>query len=270
MVLTTCRDDQDRVDIQFFRTGVDGQADEALGTLSLGDLPAGDHHSRDLQLDLELDEDNTLRATVLEPVSGNSGSLAMSLDGARLSDIGYVDEPYHVPESLSDSDLFMERDEAIQENTRRRETGVVALAVLLLLLLLAAGAVLLVWWLRRAPALEDPGPVEAPAAVTAPAPADGVQPQEEQRDPAPQVVPDPPEEPPAAPAEAQLPPAAPPAPPDAVDTDIAYRILRGDTLWDISTRFYGTPWRFPDIARYNRIRNPDLIFAEDNIVIPAK
>jgi hypothetical protein len=47
-----------------------------------------------------------------------------------------------------------------------------------------------------------------------------------------------------------------------------YWIRWGDTLWDISSSFYRTPWRYGRIAEENSIRNPDLIFAGAKIFIP--
>ncbi|MDR0761046.1 MAG: LysM peptidoglycan-binding domain-containing protein [Treponema sp.] len=49
-----------------------------------------------------------------------------------------------------------------------------------------------------------------------------------------------------------------------------YQVRWGDTLWDISEAFYRNPWLYPRIARFNAIRNPDLIVAGKTIRIPAK
>ena len=51
--------------------------------------------------------------------------------------------------------------------------------------------------------------------------------------------------------------------------DVWYVIKRGDTLWDISATYYRNPWLYPEIARANSIKNPDLIFAGTKIVIPS-
>ncbi|AEJ18527.1 Peptidoglycan-binding lysin domain protein [Gracilinema caldarium DSM 7334] len=49
-----------------------------------------------------------------------------------------------------------------------------------------------------------------------------------------------------------------------------YKIRWGDTLWDISEAFYRNPWLYPRIARFNKIRNPDLIISGTTIRIPPK
>jgi LysM repeat protein len=51
---------------------------------------------------------------------------------------------------------------------------------------------------------------------------------------------------------------------------VAYRVRWGDTLWDIAEAFYRDPWLYPRIARYNGIRNPDLIVSGTTIRIPPK
>jgi len=48
---------------------------------------------------------------------------------------------------------------------------------------------------------------------------------------------------------------------------VVYQIQWGDTLWDISAAFYRNPWRYPKIAKDNKIRNPDLIIAGSNLRI---
>ena len=69
----------------------------------------------------------------------------------------------------------------------------------------------------------------------------------------------------------------PPAPvasykvPDSIPRGgVSYKIRWGDTLWDISEAFYRTPWLYPRIARFNNIRNPDLIIAGSTIKVPPK
>jgi nucleoid-associated protein YgaU len=40
-------------------------------------------------------------------------------------------------------------------------------------------------------------------------------------------------------------------------------------LWDISAAYLGDPTRYPEIARLNRIPNPDLIFPGTVLKLPA-
>ncbi|MDR2095411.1 MAG: LysM peptidoglycan-binding domain-containing protein [Treponema sp.] len=51
---------------------------------------------------------------------------------------------------------------------------------------------------------------------------------------------------------------------------VVYRIRWGDTLWDIAEAFYRNPWLYPRIARYNNIRNPDLIISGTSIRVPPR
>ncbi|MBQ0039386.1 MAG: LysM peptidoglycan-binding domain-containing protein [Treponema sp.] len=64
-------------------------------------------------------------------------------------------------------------------------------------------------------------------------------------------------------------PAEPEPAPEPIP-DIRYKIIWGDTLWDISTAYYKTPWKYKKIAKYNKIRNPDHIIAGTYILIPAE
>jgi nucleoid-associated protein YgaU len=62
---------------------------------------------------------------------------------------------------------------------------------------------------------------------------------------------------------ADLPPAPPPeqkAPPRT------YVVVKGDTLWDLSQRFYGHH-RYQGLAEANKISNPGLIYPGQRLVI---
>lgn len=53
---------------------------------------------------------------------------------------------------------------------------------------------------------------------------------------------------------------------------IEYTVVAGDTLWDISRRYLGRGYQYIEIAAFNEIENPDLIYAGDKfwIVITRK
>ncbi len=61
-----------------------------------------------------------------------------------------------------------------------------------------------------------------------------------------------------------------PAPKKEKPADIRYKIKWGDTLWDIADAYYKNPWRYKMLARYNGIRNPNLIISGTYIYIPAE
>ena len=58
--------------------------------------------------------------------------------------------------------------------------------------------------------------------------------------------------------------------PEVKPEDISYKIIWGDTLWDIADSYYKNPWRYKDIARHNDIKNPDHIISGTRITIPAE
>ncbi len=65
-------------------------------------------------------------------------------------------------------------------------------------------------------------------------------------------------------------PAVPPVAETQKAKDVKYRIRWGDTLWDIADAYYKNPWRYPKIARYNKIKNPDKIISGTDILIPVE
>ncbi len=50
------------------------------------------------------------------------------------------------------------------------------------------------------------------------------------------------------------------------ETGFYYTIQKGDTLWDISKRFFDSPWQWPDLWRENsQVSNPHLIYPGERI-----
>jgi len=61
-------------------------------------------------------------------------------------------------------------------------------------------------------------------------------------------------------------PQEPPVAPQVLDKERDYIVQAGDTLWDISYRFYGDPFLWPRLWRKNQyVPNPNLIYPGDRI-----
>lgn len=52
--------------------------------------------------------------------------------------------------------------------------------------------------------------------------------------------------------------------------DSNYIIKNGDTLWDISVRAYGDGYRWQEIAKANKVLNPDVIYVGNTLTLPGK
>jgi len=48
-----------------------------------------------------------------------------------------------------------------------------------------------------------------------------------------------------------------------------YTVKAGDNLWKIAGEFMNDNYKYPDIAKYNNISNPDLIYPGQKIIIPT-
>ncbi|MDI6736767.1 MAG: LysM peptidoglycan-binding domain-containing protein, partial [bacterium] len=49
---------------------------------------------------------------------------------------------------------------------------------------------------------------------------------------------------------------------------LIHEVKDGDTLWDISDKYYKTPWLWMAIADYNKLKNPHALSPHDKIKIP--
>ena len=54
----------------------------------------------------------------------------------------------------------------------------------------------------------------------------------------------------------------------ATAEDTVHIVKKGDTLWDISSNYLETPWKWPLVWANNKdITNPHLIYPNDRVVI---
>jgi len=75
----------------------------------------------------------------------------------------------------------------------------------------------------------------------------------------------------ARPAAAKPAAAASGAPRLPADPDIrTHVVVHGDTLWDVAKKYVGDPFRYPELAEFSNIRNPDLIYPGDIVRIEIR
>ncbi|MGB3400366.1 MAG: LysM peptidoglycan-binding domain-containing protein, partial [Candidatus Deferrimicrobiaceae bacterium] len=49
---------------------------------------------------------------------------------------------------------------------------------------------------------------------------------------------------------------------------LVHAVVKGDTLWDLSGKYLGSPWLWPDLWERNRfITNPHYIYPGINVVV---
>jgi hypothetical protein len=304
LVVTTVKDDQASVQIDVYRKMEEAANENAyIGSLIIENIPPGPKGSPDIRLDLGLDEAGNLNAYALEIATGEHQTLTVSLkalaeeekyeipdfdfqDDVASSGAGYGtvspeddDSPFDfdIPESEESSSSTADRsssipfsfeEEAPEDEPRERKK-----ASPLLIGLLAAVAVIILFGLAymifQVTADRAPAPPTAPATVQAPpSPAPAVAPA-----PAPAPVPAaaPAQPAPAQPAAAQpATPAGPAATGAAKAPGVWYKVRWGDTLWDLSIAYYRTPWLYGNIAKANKLANPDLIISGTWIYIPPR
>jgi LysM repeat protein len=289
--LTTVHDNQTSVQINLFKDGSETVDDaEYVGTLIIEEItekPAGEPT---IELKLTLDGNNELSAEAVDLESGVRQVLTVSLETLDRTtlpnlpdfDISSHNEPLPLGNDPDHENLFVEGtipgnapEGLLEMNTDEKKNGiylpawlcvlilVIGVLSLVLALLVSARVMLLDRSLRDV-VTATPPTVEAPVVpAVEPAPAPAAQPEE--------TTPPPVAEPAAETAPAVVEePAAPAQPEPAAEVkDTHYKIKWGDTLWDISTAYYKTPWRYPEIAKYNKIKNPNLIISGTYIDIPA-
>jgi nucleoid-associated protein YgaU len=285
LVVTTSRDNQDSVQIDLYRGSEEG-AEAFLGTLMLENITPAPKREPEIELQLGLDAQGNLEAVASDLMSGEKKSLSLSLpragaQAASLEELGLEEETQARPAAAGtrapgapvvETRLAGETYPVGEADRRkapleRRGPGLLAVIGFVLLgLVVLAGAAYLIYRLvdgERIPRLFGGGRESSvPLASEArPAPkAEAAPPKAEAKPPA--------QEAPAKPA-VQAAPAAP-AKPAAETEGIWYRIVWGDTLWDLAGTYYRNPWLYPRLAKANKIANPDLIIAGHRLFIPKK
>ena len=297
LVLTTVNDNQTSVQIDLYEgTGDDFKDPSYVGTLVIDNIAPGEKGGPEIEMVVGFDSDKVLSATAKDLASGSEESLSVSVESFdedttydvpefTLEDEEKINEEIQ-PEETTDDSLFDEDreepyfgDETPSPEKRKMSPLWIFLLVILALAVLG-GVVYLVYSSlgdEKVPVLQAQNGTseadKASKAVTVEGPGSGTSaPAGKAEKPAPA---------PAAAAEKSSPTAE--SPPESVpvmtpaakkstdnDQGVWYRIRWGDTLWGISYSFYKSPKLYAKIAEENKIKDPDLIFAETKIFIPKE
>jgi len=302
LVLTTVNDNQDSVQIDLYEgTGEDFSDPVYVGSLVIDNIAEAEKGSPEIELKLGFDKDGILSASAKDLASGTEESLSVRVEEFE------EDTTYDVPEFSLDEDDFSfdseigldgdsgEDDFELDEDTEgvfdedsaadtdpydgelsagedpedhSRSGGMSPLLIALFVLIalgILAGVTYLVYRSfgdEEVPVLQAVnGSTENSTTLEAAKAENAVK-----------------EQPPGVSAAADKPAAETKQTPSVAeggkdnnnDQGVWYRIRWGDTLWGISYSFYKSPTLYAKIAKKNKIKDPDLIFAETKIFIPKE
>ncbi|MDR2101182.1 MAG: LysM peptidoglycan-binding domain-containing protein [Treponema sp.] len=297
LILTTVHDGQKSMQIDLYKSYVRSMADALyIGSIVVEDIKPKSRGEPSVELIIRSSPDGEISADATD-LDGSAKGEHMHLSVSLKS----MDEENRYPE-LPDFELeqhepppqgLYEKAQAVKKN--KKQTAALLPIIGIGLLIILAGLGLGFFLLRgrsggedsgaaprvaetpaetsvqAAPAQTEPPPVPAKPEPVKPEPAETEPPEEPVIIKAPPVQSNPAAE--AAPVERRrpVPPVASYKAPATIPPGGApYRIRWGDTLWDISEAFYRSPWLYPRIARFNKIRNPDLIISGTTIRIPPR
>jgi LysM repeat protein len=286
LVLTTVHDKQESVQIDLFRSVSESMMDaQFIGSLMVENIKPQDRGEPSIELVISSGADGNITADARDLDLGADGEHHVL--NVSLKTISSVKQSGKTAgfnsEHKSRTSTGLYRQVEISKNRNKKVPWLILICATLFVLL----AVALLWFFflggrdaQLFKGMDRPFSTEKAAPPPPPPPR-----QVDPPPPQPVITEVPPVEPPVIQAPVTPPPARPvtaerkrpPAPvssykvPAVIPKDGApYRIRWGDTLWDISEAFYRDPWLYPRIARFNNIRNPDLIISGRTIRIPPK
>ncbi|MDR1128328.1 MAG: LysM peptidoglycan-binding domain-containing protein [Treponema sp.] len=289
LILTTVHDSQKSMQIDMYRSLMHSMTDaQYIGSIVVENIRPRLKGEPSIELVISSNENGDLTASALDlDSSAKSGQqhLIVSLKSLETGGQDFDIPDFEVDQTEPPPQGLYEKASQIREKGKKKKLPWILIIVIGLLIILT---VLAVWFFLLRTSSARPRPTPRPAAEQpvraeepAPAPEQPARVEEPTPAPAPVLIIE-------AAEPAQNAPAAAPAPavsrearasaaassydtPAAIPGNgIAYRIRWGDTLWDISEAFYRNPWLYSRIARYNGIRNPDLIISGTTIRIPPR
>jgi hypothetical protein len=305
LILTTVHNNQQSVQIDLYRSVTRTMADaQYIGSLVVENIKPKPRGEPSIEMVISSNENGDITADAIDLDTSTGGEhhiLNVSLKS--LDETGRDEEipDFELESNEEPPSSLYQHAETIREEGEKQFpwVAVILIGVFIILLLLA------VWFFlfggkeklfggTGKPRTEQSAPAEPsrpaqpsqPVETSRPAqPAEPSQPAQPAQTAQPSQPPAPAAPPPVIEAPKSAPPARPqttarqrpPAPvlsykvPATIPREgVPYKIRWGDTLWDISEAFYRNPWLYPRIARFNNIRNPNLIISGTTIRIPPK
>jgi hypothetical protein len=283
LILTTVHDNQPSVQIDLYRSSAGSMTDaQYIGSLVVENIKPKPKSEPSIEMVISSNSDGEIVADAIELDTGAGGEhyvLTVSLksldETARDMEI-----PDFELESNEEppSSLYQHAKKIRKQKTGSSGWIFVLIGLIIILGLLAA-------WLFFLGGLDlIKSRIDLTAVVQTvrqdPPPEPVRQPEpERQAEPVRQPEPPPVIQAPASPPPPRQPAASRRPPPPVASYNVPatipregvnYRIRWGDTLWDIAEAFYRNPWLYTRIARYNNIRNPNLIISGRTIRIPPR
>jgi len=299
LILTTVHDNQHGMQIDLYRSVAKSMTDaQYIGSLVVENIKSARKGEPSIQMIVSstIEGDITSEVIDLDKTKDEPNVLSVSLktlDGTDRSP-GIQDFELDSNESSSGS-RKRTRKTVVKEKRKIPASIFVAAGIILILGLLAAWLLFLGGIdtvsnhlakykaniekiakpepVKKVEPVKQEEPVKAPEPVKVEEPVKPVEPPAPPPEPVPVI---------AAPAEPPAPKPVvtktrPPAPvlsykvPSVIPKGgVSYKIRWGDTLWDIAAAFYRNPWLYPRIARFNNIKNPNLIISGRTIKIPPR
>ncbi|MCL2319998.1 MAG: Hsp70 family protein [Treponema sp.] len=307
LVLTTVHDKQRSVQIDLFKSYTRTMADALyIGSLVVENIKPRPKGEPSIELVIASTHNGEITAEAVDmdnSVQGEHNTLKVSLKSLDEDSRDLEIPDFELEQDESPPTGLFEKAAKVQQQEEKKRGFPWLVVICILLILIAIGFA--IWffllkgkWGGENTASQAPKTTAVTQQPAQPAPPPAVPPPAPAQSQAAQTPAAPPAPPPAAPAPApavkapppviQAPAKAPavkpqvsrkrPTPPVAsykVPSVIPkegapYKIRWGDTLWDIACAFYRNPWLYPRIARFNNIRNPDLIISGTTIRIPPR
>jgi hypothetical protein len=289
LILTTVHDDQESMQIDLYRSQLQSMTDsQYIGSIVVENINLKQKGDPSIELIISSADDGTLSAYATDLDSSQKAEhlhLSVSLKSLDVDTQDYTLPDFEMEATEPPPQGLYDKASRMRAREKRNKTPLTAIIIIGILILLA-GLGLFLFVIRNGTVVRsaDPVPVEQPAPEPVEPPPASPPPPVRTETPPP-VQPPPvrvieaprPAPPPAGPAQPAarrtrpVPPVSDYRVPAVIPRDgVAYRIRWGDTLWDIAEAFYRNPWLYSRIARFNRIRNPDLIISGTTIRIPPR